>query len=45
MENFKRKGERALFFVFLAGVILLLVGIGWGVKALELLFYKWALGF
>ncbi|UXF57347.1 hypothetical protein [Vibrio phage vB_VpP_HA1] len=45
MKNSKRKGECALFFMCLAGVILMLVGIDWGVKALELLFYKWVLGF
>lgn len=42
---FNRHGERILFmgvFIVMAAVV---IGIGLGMKALELLFYKWVLGF
>ncbi|QWE49819.1 hypothetical protein [Vibrio phage BUCT233] len=42
---FNRHSERILFIAVGTGMVAVIVVIGWGVKALELMFYKWALGF
>ncbi|QPP19757.1 hypothetical protein [Vibrio phage vB_VpP_DE17] len=42
---FNRHIERIMFTAVLVGMVTVVVAIGWGLKALELMFYKWALGF
>ncbi|MFS5116513.1 hypothetical protein V2T23_10020 [Streptococcus agalactiae] len=42
---FNRRVERIMFMVVFVGMVIVIVAIGWGLKAIELMFYKWALGF
>ncbi|QIW87149.1 hypothetical protein [Vibrio phage vB_VpP_FE11] len=37
--------ELIKFILVLVGAVTAVVAVGWGLKALELMFYKWALGF
>ncbi|ATI19049.1 hypothetical protein HOT89_gp27 [Vibrio phage vB_VpaP_KF1] len=41
----QKHAERFLFMAVFAVMIACIFIIGWGFKALELMFYKWALGF
>lgn len=42
---FNKHAERILFIGVFTVIVAVLIGIGLGMKALELLFYKWVLGF
>ncbi|UPT53650.1 hypothetical protein [Vibrio phage vB_VpP_HA7] len=42
---FEKHAERIIVVALLVGMVTVGVAVGWGLKALELMFYKWALGF
>ncbi|UPO38842.1 hypothetical protein GHSM17_43 [Vibrio phage vB_VpaP_GHSM17] len=44
-QRINRYTERFMFIAVLVIMVAAVVAIGWGFKALELMFYKWALGF
>ncbi|UMW87785.1 hypothetical protein OY1_04 [Vibrio phage OY1] len=44
-QRFDHYIERFKFIAVLVVMVAAVVTIGWGFKALELMFYKWALGF